>query len=90
MANHDSAIKRIRQTARRTEKNRRNSSRVKTQVRRFKRALEAKDASAAKQLLTPTVSMVDKAVQKGVLTKNTASRLKSRLTRRANALAAAK
>jgi small subunit ribosomal protein S20 len=90
MANHDSAIKRIRQTARRTEKNRRNSSRVKTQVRRFKRALETKDATAVKQLLTPTVSMVDKAVQKGVLTKNTASRLKSRLTRRANALAAAK
>jgi small subunit ribosomal protein S20 len=90
MANTASAIKRIRQTKRRDERNQQNSSRLKTQVRKLKRALESSDATAAKDLLKPTISVLDKSVQKGVLKKNTASRLKSRLTRRVRGLATAK
>jgi small subunit ribosomal protein S20 len=90
MANTDSAIKRIRQTKRRNAKNQRNASRLKTQVRRLKRALEGNDAASAKELLKPTISVVDKSVQSGILKKNTASRIKSRLTRRVRSLAAAK
>ncbi len=80
MANTRSAIKRIRQTAKQTEVNRRNRSRMRTQVKKLEKALADKDADAVQQLLNPTLSIVDKSVQKGVLKKNTASRMKSRLT----------
>lgn len=90
MANTASAIKRIRQTKRRDARNQRNASRLKTQVRKLKKALESSDADSAKNLLKPTISVVDKSVQKGVLKKNTASRIKSRLTRRVRGLASSK
>jgi small subunit ribosomal protein S20 len=90
MANTDSAIKRIRQSKTRNVSNQRNASRLKTQVRKLKRALDGNDAASAKDLLKPTISVVDKSVQKGVLKKNTASRIKSRLTRRVRSLASAK
>ena len=90
MANTTSAIKRSRQNAKRNTKNQRNASRLKTQVRKLKRALDGNDAASAKDLLKPTISVVDKSVQKGVMKKNTASRIKSRLTRRVRALAPAK
>ena len=90
MANTDSAKKRIRQSKKRTIQNRQNASRLKTQVRRLKRALDDSDAASAKELLTPTISAVDKSVQKGILKKNTASRMKSRLTRRVRSLASPK
>ena len=88
MANTRSAIKRIRQTARQTEVNRRNRSRMRTQLKKLEQALADKDAAAAQQLLNPTLSLVDKSVQKGVLKKNTASRMKSRLTVLAKTLTA--
>ena len=90
MANTVSAEKRIRQTKKRTVRNRQNASRLKTQVRRLRRAIEVSDANGAKELLTPTISAIDKSVQKGVLKKNTASRLKSRLTKRVKAAPPAK
>lgn len=90
MANTASAIKRIRQNERRNEQNQRNASRLKTEVRKLKRALDSSDADSAKNLLKPTISVLDKSVQKGVLKKNTASRLKSRLTRRVRSLASSK
>ena len=90
MANTSSAEKRIRQIKTRTDRNQHNSSRLRTQVRKLKRALGSSDPAAAKDLLKPTISIVDRSVQKGVLKKNTASRIKSRLTRRVRALASAK
>lgn len=90
MANTPSAIKRIRQNERRSARNQQSASRLKTQVRKLKRALQNSDAGSAKELLKPTISVVDRSVQKGVLKKNTASRIKSRLTRRVRALAPAK
>ena len=90
MANTSSAIKRIRQTKRRNARNQHNASRLKSQVRKLKRALGGNDGAAAKELLKPTISVLDKSVQKGVLKKNTASRIKSRLTRRVRSLAPAK
>jgi len=90
MANTSSAIKRIRQAKRRDARNQHNASRLKTQVRKLTRALGGNDAASAKDLLKPTISVVDKSVQKGVLKKNTASRIKSRLTRRVRSLAPSK
>ena len=89
MANTPSAIKCIRQIASRTEENRRNKSRMRTVVKKLHAAIASKDSKVAQELLAPTVSALDKSVQKGVLKKNTASRIKSRLTISVNVLAAA-
>ena len=88
MANTSSAIKRVRQIKRRTAVNRANRTQVRTQVKKLQSSLESNNAEGARKLLGPAVSAVDRAVQKGVLTKNKASRMKSRLTTRINKLTA--
>ncbi len=82
MANHFSALKRARQTERRTAHNRLNKSRFRTALRKFRQALESKDSDQAKTMFQETVSMIDRAVKKGVIHKNTAGRHKSRLSAR--------
>ena len=89
MANHKSAIKRIRQTARRSERNTASKSRLRTQIKAFHSASAAQDKDQVGALVTPTTSMVDKAVQKGILHRNKANRIKSSLARAANKAAAA-
>ena len=89
MANHYSALKRVRQTQKRTLENRTHKTRVRHQIRELRRALKAKDTAAVTSLLPATVSMIDRAAQKGVLAKNTAARYKSRLRLRVNAMQAA-
>ena len=86
MANHFSALKRARQTERRTERNRMNTSRLRTSLRDMREALAKGDKAAAEQTYRKTVSALDKAIQKGVIHENTASRYKSRLNARVNAL----
>ena len=87
MANHVSALKRARQTETRTEVNRANRSRVRTSLRALREALVKGDAKAAQAQYRETVSTLDKGVQKGVLHANTASRYKSRLSKRLAAMA---
>ena len=82
MANHFSALKRARQTTKRTVQNRANTSRLRTALRKFRAALQAGDSAQAKSHFSDTVSMIDKAVKKGVIHKNTAARYKSRLSAR--------
>jgi len=88
MANHFSALKRARQTEKRTARNRANTSRLRSSLRQLRESLgkEKSDKAAAEQVFKQTVSALDKAVQKGVLHKNTASRYKSRLSVRLNAV----
>lgn len=86
MANHVSALKRARQTERRTTVNRNNKSRLRTAVRRFREALASGNKQDATTVYRETVSALDKSVQKGVLHKNTASRYKSRLGARLEAM----
>jgi len=88
MANHFSALKRARQTVKRSENNRANKSRLRTTLRRFRSALSAGNREQAEQEFRQTVSVLDKSVKKGVLHKNTASRYKSRLSARVKAMAA--
>lgn len=90
MPNHKSAEKRMRQNERRRLINRSNRTRMRSQVKKLRAALTAKDANALKTLLPETISMLDKSVQKGVLHRNTAARYKSRLTARVNQAAAGK
>ena len=81
-----SVLKRIRQTRRRTLVNQANRTRVRSMIRQMRAAVAAGDAAAAQKLLAPTVSAIDRAIQKGVLKENTANRYKSRLALACNAI----
>ena len=86
MANHLSALKRARQTERRTTRNRANTSSLRTQLRELRETIAKGDKATAEQMYRKTVSALDKAIQKGTLHENTASRYKSRLGTRVSAL----
>jgi small subunit ribosomal protein S20 len=88
MANHFSALKRARQTERKTTANRANKSRLRNALRSMREAIAKGDKDAAKTALNAAASAVDKGVQKGVLHKNTASRYKARLTKRVKGIGA--
>jgi small subunit ribosomal protein S20 len=87
MANTYSALKRVRQTERRTEFNRKSKSRLRHQIRTMRRALLEKDAQKAGELLPKTFSIIDRAAKTGLINKNTAARYKSNLHARVKALA---
>ena len=84
MPNHKSAEKRQRQNEKRRVINRNNRGRVRTGIKKLRAALDGGAAGDVQNLLPVTVSLIDKAVQKGVLHRNAAARYKSRLTVRAN------
>lgn len=84
MPNHKSSEKRMRQSEKRRVINRNNRGRLRTGVRKLRGALEGDDKGQMTELLPQTISLIDKAVQKGVLHRNAAARYKSRLTVRAN------
>ena len=86
MANHKSAIKRIRQTERRSEVNQVNRGKMRTQLKKFDEAAAEGDHTVVAGLIGETMGALDKAVQKGLIKKGRADRLKSRLTIRANKL----
>src|SRR5215831_5133597 len=75
-----SVLKRAQQSRERADVNRANRTRVRTLMRRLRTAITAKDATAAGNLLHPTMSAIDRAITKGVLHENTGNRYKSRLT----------
>lgn len=79
-------MKRARQTVKRTVRNRANTSQLRTALRDLRESLTKGDKAAAEQTFRSTVSSLDKAVQKGVIHENTASRYKSRLSTRLKAL----
>ncbi len=87
MANHKSAEKRARQNKKRRERNRALRSSLRTQIKKLRAAITNKDKTLCLELLNPTISKIDKAVNKGILHKNTAARYKSRLTMQINKLA---
>lgn len=87
MANHQSTKKRMRQNVKRRATNRSNKSRLRTQIKKLRAALIAGDKAQSQAELQPTISLIDKMVNKNVLHQNTAARYKSRLTRHVNELA---
>lgn len=89
MAHSASAQKQYRQSLKHRARNRRNTSQLKSQVKKLRKALASGDATAAKALLPATVGQIDKAAKKGVIHDNAASRYKSRIAKRLNGLAAA-
>ena len=86
MAHHKSAIKRIRQTERRTAVNRDRTQRIRTFVKKVEAAIAAGNKEEAQQALRAAEPELMRGVQGGVLAKNTASRKVSRLAGRIKAL----
>ena len=86
MAKSKSVLKRARQNERRRITNRANSSRCKTAIKKIETAIKEKEAEKARELLPGVVATIDKAVSKKAISKNSASRKKSSLALRVNAL----
>lgn len=86
MAHHKSAIKRIKQTVKKTARNRHVSSTLKTYIKRVREAVEAKDKDAAVAALKVAIPVIDTSATKGVIHRSTASRSVSRLTKLVNTL----
>ena len=89
MPHTKSAIKRLKQTEKRTKTNRRNIKLLKQQIRTLLDAIDSADWPKADDELKKTFKKLDQTGAKGTIHPNKASRLKSRLSKRlANAKAA--
>jgi len=84
MPNIKSAVKRVEVIRKRTLRNTRLKSALRTTIRRFNEALDKAAPEDAGMKLRNAVIALDKAVTKGILHKNAAARKKSRLTKRFN------
>ena len=87
MANSLSAKKRVRQNEKHNIVNRARKSQVKTQIKHLEEALEQGDVQAATEQLRLVTIKLDKTAAASTMHKKTASRKKSRLAKRVNALA---
>jgi len=81
MPNHPSAEKRVRQSQRRRERNRRVASAVKTAVKKVHEALSAKNIDLMQSTLRLATSSLDGAASKGIIPKKRAARKVSRLSK---------
>ncbi|MGK9475349.1 30S ribosomal protein S20 [Melioribacter sp. OK-6-Me] len=85
MAHHKSAIKRIRQTEKRTKRNKAALSKVKTLI---KKVYSSENVEVAEKNLKEAVSTLDKESARGRIHKNNAARKKAALTKFVNKLTA--
>lgn len=88
MAHSLSAQKRVRQNNKARAINRVRKSQVKTEIKKFEAALKSGDVAAAKEQYRLTVKKIDQVAATSTMHKGTASRKKSRLARRLNAMIA--
>ena len=83
MANHQATKKDVRQAAKRRERNRYNGKTTRNAIRDLK---ELKDGKSASEQLPEVISMLDRLANRGIIHKNKAANLKSKLARRINGL----
>ncbi len=84
MANHKSALKRIRQNEVRRLRNRYYHKTARTAVKVLR---SEEDKNAATEQLPKVISLLDKLAKKNIIHKNKAANLKSKLTKHVNSLA---
>ncbi|AZI66737.1 30S ribosomal protein S20 [Kaistella daneshvariae] len=84
MANHKSALKRIRQSEKKRLRNRYYHKTARTALKVFR---NEEDKAAAAAQLPSVVSLLDKLVKKNIIHKNKAANLKSKLAKHVNNLA---
>ena len=89
MANIKSQIKRNKTNEKARQRNKAYKSELKTYVRHVREAIASGNKEAAESTLRAATRKLDKAVSKGVIHKNTASRKISRLSSRVKAVGAA-
>jgi len=90
LANTQSAIKNIRKNERRKPINKARASALRTQIKKLRSLVKAKNSDAASKELVKTISVIDRSIRKGILHKNTAARYKSRLTKSVRTLGASR
>lgn len=83
MANHKSALKRIRSNDAKKLRNRYQHKTTRTFIKRLK---ETTDKSAAQELLKTVIGMIDKLAKRNIIHNNKAAHNKSKLTRLVNSL----
>jgi small subunit ribosomal protein S20 len=86
MANHKSAIKRIRQNEKRRIHNRTFRNRTRTFVKTARKAISSGDLSAAKEATRLAIRDLDMAASRGTIHPRNAARRKSRLMKHLAAL----
>ena len=87
MPNIKSAKKRVLVTEKKTARNKAIKSEVKSEIKKFLALVQSGDTAAATAKFPTTCSVIDTAVSKGVLKKNTAANKKSGLAKKLNAMA---
>ena len=87
MPNIKSAKKRVLVTEKKTARNKAVKSEVKTEIKKFMALVQSGDKVAATAKFPETCSIIDGAVSKGVMKKNTAANKKSGLAKKLNAMA---
>ena len=88
MAHHKSALKRVRQTIKRTTQKRSQRADLRTVIKKFRLILDGGNIEQAREVFSSVQKNIDKAVTKGILHKRTGSRYKSRLAQSVSKTAA--
>ena len=86
MANHKSAIKKIRQDAKRHERNKAVRTRYRNLIKAVRLAIDSGNGEQAKEALKTAAPYLQRAVSKGVIHNNKAARHISRLTKQVEAM----
>lgn len=84
LANTKSALKRMRQSEKRSMRNRRVRSEARTQVKKARALIEAGELEEAQSTVKQAMRVLDRAAEKGIIHRNNAARRKSRLMQRLN------
>jgi small subunit ribosomal protein S20 len=84
LANHKSALKRIKQNEKKNLRNKHVRSTLRTFIKHVREAVAGKDAAGAREALAAAIPVIDSAASKGVIHRSNASRNVSRLTRLVN------
>lgn len=84
MANHKATKKDVRQSAKRRERNKYYGKTTRNAIRDLK---AVSDKATAGKDLPEVISMIDRLAKNGVIHKNKASNLKSKLSKRVNTMA---
>ena len=83
MADHPSVVKRHQQSLKRKARNTDTKSRLRTLIKKARQAIETQNKDSAAVQIRAVNKHLDKAVNKGIIKRNTASRWLSRLSRSA-------
>ena len=86
MANHKSAIKRIRQNEKRRQRNRARKTRIKNLIKAVHQAIEEKSIDKAEERLRIAQKIIDRTAAKGTIHHRNAARKISRLMKKVSAL----